>query len=146
MTIVLLGVGLLLLILFLGVPLGLGLMAVGYLGIVLVHPKGFIAGNSIAGQQIVDLASNFQFSVLPLFILMGVFVARAALSDRDLALNREQIGRRQFAVKGLRPEMAIASDINQLNVDSNAVTGSLYATLKNVSDAQDRSDLTDALL
>lgn len=46
-----------------------------------VHPKGFTAANSVAGQQILEPALNFHFSVLPLLILMGVFVARAALSD-----------------------------------------------------------------
>jgi len=77
----LLGIAILLLILFLGFPLGLSLMMVGYFGFAAVHPKGFVAANSVAGQQILDLGLNFQFSVLPLFILMGVFVARAALSD-----------------------------------------------------------------
>jgi len=77
----LLGIAILLLILFLGFPLGMSLMMVGYFGFAAVHPKGFVAANSVAGQQILDLGLNFQFSVLPLFILMGVFVARAALSD-----------------------------------------------------------------
>ena len=35
----------------------------------------------MAGQQIVGLATDFQFTVLPLFILMGTFVSRAAISD-----------------------------------------------------------------
>tara|TARA_B100000315_G_scaffold246633_1_gene274179 strand:- start:4858 stop:6156 length:1299 start_codon:yes stop_codon:yes gene_type:complete len=77
----LIGIAILLLILFLGFPLGMSLMMVGYFGFAAVHPKGFVAANSVAGQQILDLGLNFQFSVLPLFILMGVFVARAALSD-----------------------------------------------------------------
>lgn len=77
----LIGIAILLLILFMGFPLGMSLMMVGYFGFAMVHPKGFVAANSVAGQQILDLGLNFQFSVLPLFILMGVFVARAALSD-----------------------------------------------------------------
>jgi C4-dicarboxylate transporter, DctM subunit len=81
MEIALIGIAILLLILFLGFPLGMSLMMVGYFGFAVVHPKGFVAANSVAGQQILDLGLNFQFSVLPLFILMGVFVARAALSD-----------------------------------------------------------------
>ena len=81
MTVALLGILVLLFILFLGFPLGMSLMMVGYFGFAAVHPKGLIAANSVAGQQILDLALNFQFSVLPLFVLMGVFVARAALSD-----------------------------------------------------------------
>lgn len=81
MEIALIGIVILLVMLFLGVPLGMGLMTVGYFGFAFVHPHGFAAANSVAGQQILELALNFQFSVLPLFILMGVFVARAQLSD-----------------------------------------------------------------
>ncbi|MBT4937929.1 MAG: TRAP transporter large permease subunit, partial [Rhodospirillaceae bacterium] len=81
MEVALFGIAILLLILFMGFPLGMSLMMVGYFGFAAVHPKGFVAANSVAGQQILDLGLNFQFSVLPLFILMGVFVARAALSN-----------------------------------------------------------------
>ena len=66
---------------FSGIPLGLVLLTVGYFGFALVHPHGFAAATAMAGQQIVGLSTDFQFSVLPLFILMGSFVNRAALSD-----------------------------------------------------------------
>ncbi len=66
---------------FLGIPLGLVLLSVGYVGFALVHPNGFPAATAMAGQQIVSLVLDFQFSVLPLFVLMGTFVGRAALSD-----------------------------------------------------------------
>ena len=55
------------------------MMIVGFTGYGLV--RGFGPALVMAGQQILDLAMNYSFSVLPLFILMGVFVARAALSD-----------------------------------------------------------------
>src|ERR1700691_6592337 len=77
----LVGLVLLLIGFFSGVPLGVVLLTVGYFGFALVHPNGFSAATSMAGQQIVGLATDFQFSVLPLFILMGTFVSRAALSD-----------------------------------------------------------------
>ena len=63
------------------IPLGFILLVAGIIGIGLVHPRGMPMGLSIASNQILDLALNFQFSVLPLFILMGVFVARAGLAD-----------------------------------------------------------------
>jgi C4-dicarboxylate transporter, DctM subunit len=66
---------------FSGVPLGLVLLGVGYIGYALIHPNGFAAATAMAGQQIVGLTTDFQFTVLPLFILMGTFVSRAALSD-----------------------------------------------------------------
>jgi tripartite ATP-independent transporter DctM subunit len=75
------GLILLLLGFFSGIPLGLVLLTVGYVGFGLVHPNGFSAATAMAGQQIVGLATDFQFSVLPLFILMGTFVRLAALSD-----------------------------------------------------------------
>lgn len=66
---------------FSGIPLGLVLLTIGYFGFAFVHPNGFAAATAMAGQQIVGLSTDFQFSVLPLFILMGSFVNRAALSD-----------------------------------------------------------------
>ena len=77
----LIGVIVLLIIVFLGFPLGMSLMAVGYFGFAFVHPKGFTSATSVVGQQIVDLGLNVEFAVLPLFILMGVFITKAALSD-----------------------------------------------------------------
>lgn len=75
----LIGLALLLIVVFMGVPLGFAMMIVGFAGYGLV--RGFEPGLIMAGQQILDLAMNYSFSVLPLFILMGVFVAHAALSD-----------------------------------------------------------------
>ena len=77
----LIGVLLLLAGFFSGVPLGLVLLTIGYFGFAFVHPHGFAAATAMAGQQIVGLSTDFQFTVLPLFILMGTFVNRAALSD-----------------------------------------------------------------
>ncbi len=81
MTTALIGVAILCVLLSVGVPLGFGLLIVGTVGFALVHPNGFSAAFAVAGQQVVDLATNFQFAVLPMFVLMGVFVTRAALSD-----------------------------------------------------------------
>ncbi|HXQ53955.1 MAG TPA: TRAP transporter large permease subunit [Stellaceae bacterium] len=77
----LVGLVLLLIGFFSGIPLGVVLLTVGYFGFALIHPHGFSAATAMAGQQIVGLATDFQFTVLPLFILMGTFVSRAAISD-----------------------------------------------------------------
>jgi C4-dicarboxylate transporter, DctM subunit len=66
---------------FLGVPLGIVLFTVGFVGFAIIHPAGLTAAAAMAGQQILGLTLDFQFSVLPLFILMGTFVNHAALSD-----------------------------------------------------------------
>ncbi|MBL4811477.1 MAG: TRAP transporter large permease [Rhodobacteraceae bacterium] len=69
------------LISFTRLPLGLVMLFTGAGGIAALHPRGIPAALAISEQQIVDLATNYQFSVLPLFILMGVFVVKAGLAD-----------------------------------------------------------------
>lgn len=64
-----------------GLPLGPSLLFVGYVGFAMMHPRGFDAAGTVAGQQILDLAANNQFAVLPLFILMGVFVTKSGIAD-----------------------------------------------------------------
>ena len=76
---ILAGLVALLIILFLGVPLGFSMMLVGFVGFGLL--RGWVPALEMVSQQILDLSLNFGFSVLPLFILMGVFVSRAELSD-----------------------------------------------------------------
>ncbi|PCH94072.1 MAG: C4-dicarboxylate ABC transporter permease, partial [Rhodobacteraceae bacterium] len=88
----LIGIAALLLIVGLGLPLGFSLMSVGYIGFGLVHPKGFDAANVIIGQQVIDLATNYQFAVLPLFILMGVFVTRSGISDDMYYTSNKWLG------------------------------------------------------
>ena len=75
----LIGIGFLLLILFLGAPLGFAMMAVGFVGYGLI--RGWEPALGMISQQILDLAFNFGFSVLPLFIVMGVFVARSGMAE-----------------------------------------------------------------
>jgi len=79
MTASLLGIFILLLLLFAGAPLGFAMMAVGFVGYGLI--RGWEPALVMVPQQILDLALNFGFSVLPLFILMGVFVARSGMSE-----------------------------------------------------------------
>ena len=66
---------------FIGVPLGIVLLAVGFFGFSFIHPGGMAAATVMAGQQILGLTLDFQFAVLPLFILTGSFVNHAAISD-----------------------------------------------------------------
>lgn len=79
MTAFLIGIGLLLVLLFLRFPLGFSLMTVGFGGLVAVRDMD--TAMSIVGFEVLAIATNFNFAVLPLFVLMGVFVARANLSD-----------------------------------------------------------------
>ena len=79
MEISLIALAVLLLLAFLGLPLGFAMILVGVVGFAIVrNPEGALA---MSTQQIVDLSMNFEFTVLPLFILMGAFVHRANLSQ-----------------------------------------------------------------
>jgi C4-dicarboxylate transporter DctM subunit len=62
-------------------PLGFSMALGGIAGIAAIHPRGLPAALTIAEQQFIDLALNFQMSALALFLTMGVFVARAGLAD-----------------------------------------------------------------
>lgn len=75
----LIGIAILLLLLFGGAPLGFSMMAVGFVGYGLI--RGWDPAMGMVSQEILELAFNFGFSVLPLFIVMGVFVSRSGMSD-----------------------------------------------------------------
>jgi C4-dicarboxylate transporter, DctM subunit len=64
---------------FLGLPLGLGMIAVGTVGLALV--RGWESGLFMMTQQVLDFTMNYGFSVLPMFILMGALIHRAGLSE-----------------------------------------------------------------
>lgn len=83
---------LLALITFTRLPLGFVMMLTGGAGIAVLHPRGLPAGIAVAEQQIVDLALNYNFSVLPLFILMGVFVVKAGLAEELFEAARRFMG------------------------------------------------------
>ncbi|MEF2070719.1 TRAP transporter large permease [Consotaella aegiceratis] len=81
------------LVAFTRLPLGLVMMFCGVGGIAALHPRGLSAALAISEQQIMDLALNYQFSVLPLFILMGVFVVQAGLANELFEAARRWLGR-----------------------------------------------------
>ena len=64
---------------FLGYPLGLSMLLVGFLGVAYI--RGWEPALETVSQQIIDVVLNTNFAVLPMFLLMGAFVFRAALSD-----------------------------------------------------------------
>jgi C4-dicarboxylate transporter, DctM subunit len=75
----LLGLAALFVLLLVGIPLGFAMIAVGVVGYGLL--RNWTAAATMVSQQILDLGMGFGLSVLPLFILMGVFVARSGLAD-----------------------------------------------------------------
>jgi len=91
----LLGFSVMLLGFFLGVPLAIVLFVVGFFGFAILHPAGLAAASAMAGQQILGLTLDFQFSVLPLFVLTGSFVNHAALSDDLYEVAHRWLGHRR---------------------------------------------------
>ena len=81
MTTGLLGFAILIALCFFGFRVGFVTLIVGVVGIAL--QRGPEAAVAMAGQQIMEDAMNYNLSVIPLFILMGVFIYRADVS-RDL--------------------------------------------------------------
>ena len=81
MTIALIGFASLILLCFFGFKVGFATMFVGVVGFAL--ERGWEPALAMTGTQIMEDAMNYNLSVIPLFILMGVFIYRADIS-RDL--------------------------------------------------------------
>ncbi len=75
----LIGFAILFVIAFLGFPLGLTMLLVGFVGVGIL--RGWEPALETVSQQIIEVVLNTNFAVLPMFLLMGAFVYRAALSD-----------------------------------------------------------------
>jgi len=81
LTIALIGFASLILLCFFGFKVGFATMFVGVVGFAL--ERGWEPALAMTGTQIMEDAMNYNLSVIPLFILMGVFIYRADIS-RDL--------------------------------------------------------------
>ena len=79
MTAALLGFGAVFALAFLGVPLGFATLLVGVGGFALL--RGIDPALAMLGQTVVDASVNYGMSVLPMFVLMGVFVQKADIVD-----------------------------------------------------------------
>lgn len=64
---------------FLGVPLGFATLLVGVGGFALL--RGLEPSFELLAQTVVDASVNYGMSVLPMFVLMGVFVQKADIVD-----------------------------------------------------------------
>jgi C4-dicarboxylate transporter, DctM subunit len=79
MTVALIGFAGVFLLAFLGVPLAFALLLSGVAGY--AYLRGFEPALFMVGQIVIDSASNYGMSVLPMFILMGLFVHKADISN-----------------------------------------------------------------
>lgn len=73
------GIVLLLVLIFLGVPVGLSLFLIGFLGVSMITDGNVgLAQLSMAGF---GTANDYGLSVIPLFILMGMFLSFSGLGN-----------------------------------------------------------------
>jgi len=79
MTLALIGFCLVFLLAFSGVPLAFSMLLVGVGGFAWL--RGLDPALSMLAQQVMDGSANYGMSVLPMFILMGLFVHRADLAE-----------------------------------------------------------------
>ena len=79
MTIALTGFAILLLLCFLGFRVGFATLFVGFVGF--AFERGWGASLAMVSQQVFEDANNYNLSVIPLFILMGVFIYRSDVSS-----------------------------------------------------------------
>ncbi|MGE0736121.1 MAG: TRAP transporter large permease [Alphaproteobacteria bacterium] len=91
--IVLIGMVALFALLAVGLPLGLAMGLVGFVGFASL--VGFGPAQYMVGQIVFDNVMNYGFSVLPLFILMGNFVARSKLAEELFDAAHAFIGHRR---------------------------------------------------
>lgn len=97
-----------------GVPLGFSMLLIGAIGFAILRSNmvgqalvGFkdgsfavdwdnlAAGFAMAGQQMFDVSTNYGFTVIPLFILMGSFIHRADLSTELYDAANAMLGHRR---------------------------------------------------
>lgn len=81
------GISLLIVLLFSGLPIGIGMGLVGFLG--MVYLNGMMAGLNVMGRVAFGTLYSYTMSVVPLFILMGAFCFHSGLTtDIYYAMHR----------------------------------------------------------
>lgn len=81
MELALYGFAILLLLSFIGFPLGFTTLAVGFVGFAYTRDWNWGGAMTMVGQQVMETGANYGLSVIPLFILMGSFIHRSNISE-----------------------------------------------------------------
>ena len=103
MTVALVGFALVLALVLARVPIAFAMGAVGILGYGL--ERGMAASISLAARLIINATQDYGLSVVPLFILMGLFVNRSGLADDLYAAANAFLGH-------LRGGLAVATIVS----------------------------------
>ena len=86
----LIGFGAVLLLVFLRMPIAIAMGLVGFVGY--MELRNFRASISMVGRLIIDTAQDYGLSVVPLFILMGLFVNKGGLSRELYQVSNAFLG------------------------------------------------------
>ncbi|PIE11309.1 MAG: C4-dicarboxylate ABC transporter permease [Rhodobacterales bacterium] len=98
MTAALIGFGLVLLLCLLRMPIVFSMGLVGTLGFAyerggsIFDERGLKAAMSMVGRQVTDTAQDYGLSVVPLFILMGLFVNKGGMAKELYAVSNAFLG------------------------------------------------------
>jgi tripartite ATP-independent transporter DctM subunit len=80
MTEALVGLGLMLVLAFLRIPIAISMGVIGFLGVAYLRDWNFSPAMAMVETKVYETGRNYVLSVIPLFILMGNFVTRAGMS------------------------------------------------------------------
>ncbi len=90
MTLALIGFAAVLVLVLLRMPIVFAMGLVGMIGY--MNERGFNGAMSMVGRQVMDTAQSYSLSVVPLFILMGLFVNKGGLSRELYAVSNAFLG------------------------------------------------------
>jgi TRAP-type mannitol/chloroaromatic compound transport system permease large subunit len=85
MTEGLLGLGIMMLLALLRIPIAISMGVVGFIGVAYLRDWNFAPAMAMVETKVYETGRNYTLSVVPLFILMGNFVTRAGMSARSAA-------------------------------------------------------------
>lgn len=116
------GLGAVLVLVFLRMPIAIAMGLVGFVGFMEI--RGFRAAISMVSRLIIDTAQDYGLSVVPLFILMGLFVNKGGLSRELYSASYAFLGH-------LRGGLAMATIVACAGFS--AICGSSLATAATMS-------------
>ena len=88
-----LGIGIMLLLIFIRVPIGVAMATVGFVGYAILEGTG--PALSILVSESAGVISNYEYAVIPLFLLMGSFATAGGLSAEIFNLANAFVGHRR---------------------------------------------------
>lgn len=95
MTIALIGFAAVLVLVFLRLPIAFAMGIVGVVGFAAINDWNWVSAMSPAAGNLLDTAQTESLSVIPLFILMGMFVSKAGLANELYQASYAFLGHRR---------------------------------------------------